>query len=218
MSTLPRLRRTLLSLSFALAVAAVPISQVAACSCAVGETADVIRGAQLAFIGTVADQRDTDVQNVIGGEMREYAFVVARANVPTDAITRVVAGTGDASCGITFANDEEWLILARRTPAGLETNLCSGNLLMTDIDAMDRAAIVDLLPAGPSTAPEPSEEPAELPAEPSAAAAEPSAAPAVSEETSPDVGERAVPLLVGGLAILLLAGVGLLAFSRRRSR
>lgn len=211
MSTLPRPWRTLLSLGFALAVAVVPVSQVAACTCGAGETADVIRAAQLAFIGTVADQRDTGVQGEFSGELREYSFVVARSNVPTDAVTRIVAGTSGPSCGIVFGNDEEWLIVARRTPAGLETNLCSGNLLMTDLGAVDRAAIADLLPvARPSAAPEASEEPAEAPTEPSDA-------PAGSGAASPEATDVAIPLMIGGLALLLLAGAGLRALSRHRA-
>lgn len=132
MSIPPRPWRALLSLGFALAVAAVPVSQVVACSCGVGETADVIRAAQLAFIGTVADQRDTGIQSEFSG---------------------------------------------------------------------------DLLPAaGPSTAPE---EPAEAPTDPSDA-------PAGSGAASPEATDLAIPLVVGGLAILLLAGAGLRGLSRRR--
>lgn len=167
-----------------------------------------LREAQLAFIGTVADQRDTGIQSEFSGELRDYAFVVARSNVPTDAVTRIVAGTSDRSCGITFGNDEEWLIVARRTPAGLETNPCSGNLLMTDLGAVDRAAIADLLPAAGLSA---------APGEPAEAPTDPSDAPAGSEAASPEATDLAIPLVVGGLAILLLAGAGLRGLPRRRA-
>lgn len=200
--------RPVMALGFVLALTAVPISRVAACSCGMGETADVIRAAQLAFVGTVADQRDSGVRSEFGGELREYAFVVARSNVPTDAVTLIVAGTAGPSCGIVFGDDEEWLIIASRTPAGLETNLCSGDVRMADLGAAERAAILELLPAEPSVEPGASEPAAEQPAEPS----DPSTA---EEEPSLDPGGIAVLLVVVALVSLLLAGVGLLAFARR---
>ena len=203
MSRLTPFIRTLLALGFGLMVAALPISQVAACSCGVGETADVIRRAQLAFVGTVADQRDTGRQNPFGDEMREYAFMVERSTLPTDEIATIVAGRSGPSCGITFANGEEWLVISRRTAEGLETNLCSGNLRMSDIGEDERAAIIDMMPSAPSATPGAAEVPSE-----------PSEAPAETAEPS-RTGSVAVPILIGGIGVLILGTAGLLLLRRR---
>jgi hypothetical protein len=53
-----RAGRILVSLAFALGLIAVPIVQVAGCSCAIAEPAASIRDGQLAFIGTVVDRRE----------------------------------------------------------------------------------------------------------------------------------------------------------------
>lgn len=188
----PRLTRALVSLAFALAMALVPLAQAAACSCAMSTTEQAISVAELAFTGTVADQRDLGEQNDFGASMREYAFVVERANVATHPVTRVVAGTGGGSCGMTFANGEEWLILSYRGADGLETNLCSGNLRLTDVAPDEQAAIDDLL----------SMVPAEAPTEPA--------------EGRPGPGAPPAPLLVEGAALALIGAVGFLAFRRGR--
>lgn len=197
MSTLPRLWRTLLALALGVLITSTPTARVAACSCGMAETAEAIRSAQLAFVGTVMDQRDTGRRNEIGDALREYAFTVERSTLPTGEIARIVAGSSGASCGITFANGEEWLILSQRTAEGLETNLCSGNVRMSDIGADERAAILEMLPSQPSATP---------------GAAEPAEAPAEREEVG--AGALPVPVLAGGLAILL-AGAAWFVMRRR---
>ena len=196
MSTLPRLWRTLPALALGVLVTSIPIARVAACSCGMAETAEAIRSAQLAFVGTVTDQRDTGRQSEFGDRMHEYAFAVERSTLPTDEVAVIVAGGNGASCGITFANGEEWLILSQRTAEGLETNLCSGNVRMSDIGADERAAILEMLPSQPSTTP----------------GAEPAEAPAEREEVG--AGALAVPVLAGGLAVLL-AGAAWFVMRRR---
>ena len=187
-----RITRPLLSLGFALAIGSVPLAQVAACSCAMSTTEQAIGAAELAFVGTVADQRDAGVRNDVGETLREYAFVVDRANAATDPVTVVLAGTGGASCGMTFANGEQWLILSHRGPAGLETSLCSGNVLLADIAPLDRAVIDDLLPTVPT----------EKGAEP---------------EPTTQIAVPPVPFLVAGAALALLGAVAFLAFRGGRS-
>ena len=202
MPTLPRLWRTLLALAFGVLVTSIPIARVAACSCGMGETAETIRRAQLAFVGTVTDQRDLGRHNEVGDVMREYAFEVARSTLPTGEIARIVAGSSGASCGITFAAGEEWLIIAQRTAEGMETNLCSGNVRMSDVGAGERAEILEMLPSQPSATPGT----AEAPSEPSA---EPSQTPEQVE-----AGTLAVGVAAGGLAVLL-AGAAWVVMRRR---
>lgn len=192
MPILPGPLRAMIALAFALAVAWVPLSQVAACSCAMAETAEAIRRAQLAFTGTVVDQRETGLSNELGDQTREYAFAVDRSSRPTDPVTTILAGSGGASCGITFSNGEEWLIVSNRGKAGMETHLCAGNVRLSDIGLEERAAIAELLrtvPGTPSAAPEPS-------------------TPAADS----------FPLLAGSAAVLLIGVAAYVAFRRDRAR
>lgn len=203
MPPLPRLWRTLLALAFGVLVTSIPMARVAACSCGMGETAETIRRAQLAFVGTVTDQRDLGRHNEFGDAMREYAFAVGRSTLPTGEIARIVAGSSGASCGITFAAGEEWLIVAQRTAEGMETNLCSGNVRMSDIGAGERAEILEMLPSQPSATPGTAE----------ALPSDPTEAPAETPERI-GAGTLAVGVAAGGLAILL-AGAAWFVMRRR---
>ena len=202
MPTLPRWWRTLLALAFGVLVTSIPIARVAACSCGMGETAETIRRAQLAFVGTVTDQRDTGRQSEFGDRMHEYAFAVERSTLPTDELAVIVAGSGGSTCGMTFANGEEWLIIAQRTAVGMETNLCSGNVRMSDVGARERAEILEMLPSQPSATPGTVEAPSE-----------PSARPAETPQQI-EAGTLAVSLVAGGLAVLL-AGAAWVLMRRR---
>lgn len=180
--------RFLVSVVFALSLSSLPAVQVAACSCAMGETEAQINAAQLAFVGTVVDQRETGAPNGIGDAMVEYAFEIERASGPTSGLTIVAAGSGGASCGITFANGEKWLvILPGRSDMG-DTHLCAGNLRMTDLDAAQRSEIEALLTSTPTLEPR--------------------------EQSSDALPGSMIALIVGGGAMLLLLGAGLLALRR----
>ena len=203
MSNLPRLGRTLLALAFGVLVTSIPIARVAACSCGMVETAEAIRSAQLAFVGTVTGQRDTGRQSEFGDRMHEYAFAVERSTLPTDEVAVIVAGSGGSTCGMTFANGEEWLVLSRRTAEGMETNLCSGNVLMSEIAEDERAAILEMLPSQPSASPGTAEAPSE-----------PSAAPDEAAERS-EADTLIILAGTGGLAILFAGAAALLVLRRR---
>lgn len=184
----PRLATVLTGLALALALVLVPAARVAACSCAMGETTDAIRAADLAFVGTVVDQRSTGGRPDLGDEEIEYAFAVDRASIPTPTITTVRAGNGGASCGITFARGESWLIIAQFGDGGPQTSLCAGNRTWADLGEEERQAVTDLLAAAPTDA-------------------------APESDEGADLGGLAVPVF-GIAALLLLAGVGWLAFRR----
>lgn len=182
--------RLLVAGALALAFMSVPVVRVAACSCAMGETDEQIRAARLAFVGTVVDQRETGARNGIGDAMVEYAFHVERSSAPTSAITVIEAGSGGASCGVSFGNGEEWLIIVPEPSDMGDTHLCAGNLPMADIDAGQRAQIESMLTVLPTEEPQ-SEAPGQPP-------------------------EAVIPLVGLGIALVLLAGVGFLAFRRDR--
>lgn len=183
--------RGLAAVALAVVLTAVPISRVAACSCAAFSTEEAIANAQLAFIGTVADQKEVGVRNDFGDEMRQYAFAVERATAATDAVAIVRAGTSGASCGITFANGERWLIIATRGQTGLETSLCSGNLRLADLEVAEAERISALLPP---------------------VSGEP---PASGEEFADEPGVPMGPIAIGAAA-LLLAAAAFVAFRHAR--
>ena len=172
--------------AFALVLSSLPVARVAACSCAMGQTDAQIRTARLAFVGTVVDQRETGGANPVGNAMVEYAFEVDRASGPTNALTVVSAGQGEASCGMTFATGEEWLIIVPPATDMGDTHLCAGNLRLADIGADERADIEALLPVIPAPAGEAAWRPPGW----------------------------AGPALLAGTTILLLAFAGLAAFRR----
>jgi hypothetical protein len=180
-----------LALSFALALAAVPISRVAACMCASGELPDAIHHADVAFVGVaqaMAEGPPADNQR-----RNLYRFSVERASRQTGATIEVAAWAGsDAGCGIEFEIGERWIVLATRWEGALDTNACTGNLRVDDLVAAERADLPRLLPVVPDAAPEPT----------SAAL------------------ERALPAIAIGLVVVALvatvAGVGAVTGRRKR--
>lgn len=187
-----RSRRVLVSAAFALGLISLPLVQIAACSCAMGETDAQIRSAPLAFMGTVVDQRATGARNPIGDTMVQSAFEVERASAPTNALTVIAAGTSGASCGITFATGEEWLVIVPESSEMGDTHLCAGNIRLSDISAEERADIEALLPVIPEAAP--------------------------SAEPAGPLSESMLPVLVVGAAVLGIVAIGVLAFRRQGAR
>ena len=142
------------ALGLTVALSAVPISRVAACSCASGALPDAIRGATIALIGTV--NRTADAAPDEFGPRVRYEFAVERASRQSPPTVEIVAEAGSGgSCGITFAMGERWLILAHSREGALQTNLCSSNMLMDDVPPADRASLPELMPFEPTVAPEP---------------------------------------------------------------
>ena len=74
---------------------------------------------------------------------------------------------------------------------------------MSDIGEDERAAIIDMMPSAPSATPGAAEVPSE-----------PSEAPAETAEPS-RTGSVAVPILIGGIGVLILGTAGLLLLRRR---
>ena len=183
--------RALASLAFAVAITSVPMARVTACTCAMGDLGAAMRDARLAFVGTVLDRRDTGALNELDGRLTDYAFRVERASAETPEITLVRAGGSEASCGVTFALGEEWLVVLPPRgdlgDRGVDTHLCAGNTRMVDIQPHHLADLNAVLTVAPT--------------------------PTQSDSGGAPVGV----LLAGGAVLLGWLGVALLA-SRRALR
>ncbi|HJP71942.1 MAG TPA: hypothetical protein VJ975_09505 [Candidatus Limnocylindria bacterium] len=135
--------RFLLALAAAFAFAALPIEQVAACSCAQLSVEEAAANAQVVFAGTVADEQpvargDGPIKAIAAtapmpGQLGAVLYTfkvdgVAKGDVG-DQIELLGGGDG-ASCGMSFGLGERWLVFASWDGAVHSTSLCSGNLLL----------------------------------------------------------------------------------------
>lgn len=171
-------------LALALGLCIVPIRQVAACDCAARDLPQAIAEAEVAIIGRLAGAGSA-ANPGLAAEPTEYVWAVERARDPMSAVTIAIAAWPDdgANCGISFAADERWLVLAFQSEGRLETNGCMSNV------PLDGAAaeVVDLV-----------ESQVAVPVDPQAAADAAGAPPG--------------PILVGLGALALVAAISYLAF------
>jgi hypothetical protein len=195
MRRIRRVVRSAIACAFALAATTIPISQVAACLCAGGELPVAIPNADVAFVGVAeatADGPPADNQR-----RTLYTFSVERASRETGPTIEVAAWAGSgSSCGIDFGMGERWVVLATRWEGALDTNLCSGNLRVDDLEPAQRADLPRLLPIVPEAAQE-----------------------RAPEQVSTAL-ERVLPAIAVGVAVLALVGavavVGIVAGRRNR--
>jgi hypothetical protein len=179
--------RGILALVVVLAAGALSPWRVAACSCVGGELPEMIRGADVAFVGT--PQRSAKAPRDELGPRNRYAFAVERANRETGATIEILAWSGgDAGCGIEFAIGERWLVLAHAQDGRLETNLCNGNVRVDELADPLRADLPQLLPLVPDPAPY---------------------EPATFEWAGPTLGVLAIVLLVGATSAFVFRRRGL---------
>lgn len=184
-----RAGRLLAALGLVLVTTVVPIRQVAACDCAFLDVAEAISEADAAIVGTLVGAGGSTPARPNGMESDPvaYTWAVDRSRDPLDGTQLVISAVPDdgGNCGMTFAADGRWLVLAYETDAGLETNGCMRNLPLADVGPDDLEAIENLVarPAG-------------------------AASPVGAELALPG------PVIVGGIAILLVALVSALAFRR----
>lgn len=133
--------RFLLALAMAFAMAAVPLEQVAACSCAQMSVDEAAANAQAVFAGTVVDERPVARDD---GPLRAVAATapmpgmdgrviytfkvdgVAKGDI--GAQVELLGGGNGGSCGMSFGVGERWLIFASWDGAVHTTSLCAGNL------------------------------------------------------------------------------------------
>lgn len=147
MAALHRLLRTVMTLCFALAVAAVPTSQVAACRCVAGAPAAMAANADAAFSGTVVDLQHPPVDPGTADQVIATFAVDSVAHGVLGDRVPVIAFVGEASCGMEFALEERWLIIADRDGAMLRTGLCDGGSRL-DIGQAPPLAMQPVSPSG----------------------------------------------------------------------
>lgn len=145
--------RLLFATAAAVGLSSVPISVALACSCMMpGTPAEAVAASDLAFVGTVVDITPVPDDPRGFGPTVRYAFRIERASADVDGDVvevRALGGDGGASCGFEFGAGERWFVGAQRTAAGLETGLCSGNLLIEELSDADFERVVDALPNRP---------------------------------------------------------------------
>jgi hypothetical protein len=139
--------RGLLSLATALLLTAVPITTVSACSCAMTELDQAVADADLAFIGRSISMEVGPAKDLGASVMTTWA--VERSRDPISAETVTIRSTPDdgANCGVTFATDERWLVLAYTGDGALETNGCMLNRRLDGSDPESEAAMASMFPA-----------------------------------------------------------------------
>ena len=182
--------RVVLAAVAAIGLGSVPVSVVLACSCMMpGTPEEVVAASDLAFLGTVVDTAPAPPDpNGFGSTVR-YAFQVERvsAEVEGDIVeVRALGGDGGASCGFEFGEGERWFVAAHRAEGGLETTLCSGNMLIEGMPDAEVERLADALPIRPTAAP----------------------------ASPPDGFLPPVAVLGAGAALLALVAVAFLAFRR----
>lgn len=180
--------RCLLAFLLGIGLLVVPTQRAAACDCALIEIPEAVRQADVAFVGTLVEQ-------LPGGDnfglptLDEWHWSVERSrDVGSDATLVVNATVNDgANCGVAFATDERWLVIASVHDGVLQTNGCQPNHRMDGSAPDTEALISELLPHAAATA---------------------------------EAAAFSVPLplvvVIGG--VVIVGGIGLLAFRREGSR
>lgn len=130
--------RLLAALGLVLAVSALPLATVSACSCAFLGYPEAVAEAELAFIGTVTDAAEpaAGVDPTLVDPLEvEYAFSVERAKSPMPASVTVRTVLGDGgNCGLDMDVGQRWLVIARAED-GIRTDLCTGSTLFDGLEA-----------------------------------------------------------------------------------
>jgi hypothetical protein len=154
--------RALAVLGLVLGASIVPMRQVAACSCAMTELPQAIEEAEVAIIGTLLGAGPAPPKAGVIAEPIEHVWSVERSRDAMSAITITIAASPDdgANCGVSFAADERWLVLAYQGDGGLETNGCMRNIRLADaspeeMDVIDSLVATSVAP-GPASGPAPS--------------------------------------------------------------
>ena len=135
--------RATLALVTALVLTAVPLWQVAACSCGSGPLREIVHLADVAFVGTPVTSTPLGTDE-LGDELVVTTWEVERARDPMNGSQIDVASALETgmNCGITFGEGERWLILASDHGRGLETSGCGQNSRLDGDEKDPIAAIV----------------------------------------------------------------------------
>lgn len=171
-------------MALAVGLLAVPVSRVAACSCAMTTLPEAVQEADVAFVGRLVDR-------VPGGDNfgfppdDEWRWAVESSRDPElgNEVAVIAAVEDGANCGVLFAPGERWLVLAHVGDGRLHTNGCAPHQRMDAAGPETDALVSGFVPVSGDP---PDAAPLQLPA----------------------------PVLVIGLTIGVVALVGLLAFRR----
>lgn len=124
--------RLLAALAIVIGVSAVPIAQVAACSCMAMGPEEAATMAEVVFAGTVVGEEPPAARDLLGPEpMGQVVYTFAVDGVAKGEVGAEVslgAGGDSAMCGMSFALNERWFIFATIQDGMLTTSLCAGNL------------------------------------------------------------------------------------------
>ena len=188
MTSLARLTLSLLVLAMAVAVPA----RVAACSCMEQTLAEAVRGADVAFVGTLAGT-DRPIPAAMQPGMEEivWSWDVERSRDGTESPQIQLAAWPDdgANCGVSFGLGERWLVIAHQSEGRLSSSSCSMNQLMDGSQPDVEAQIADMVTI---------------------------VSPTAAGETAAQSSSPSLPVLLVMGAIAFLAAVSAWAFSQRR--
>ncbi len=144
MAPLARLTLSLLVIAMVMAVPA----RVAACSCMEQTLADAVRGADVAFVGTLAGT-DRPIPAAVQPGMVEIVWTwdVERSQDKIDSAQIQLAASPDdgANCGVSFSRGERWLVIAHQSEGRLSSSSCSMNQLMDGSQPDVEAQIADMV-------------------------------------------------------------------------
>ncbi|MEU0482494.1 hypothetical protein ABZ260_25320 [Streptosporangium sp. NPDC006013] len=196
-----------------------------ACSCALLEPAEQVKGAAAVFTGTVVAARRVEGDPLGPPPPVVYTFRADQIyKGKASAEFEVATNADSAACGYNFVTGSRYLVFAAAGQSGLltadpgvalNTSLCAGNLLVSPGDAALRAG--DDLPSGESLA-------AELVTALGTATPPPATPPSTAVATpAPDAsGSGGQPIPIWIYAGVAVTGAGLTftgwRFSRRRGR
>ena len=139
----------LLALVLAAAAALIAPSTCAACSCIVQTFDEAVERAEVIFVGTVTARADGPTSEF--GPTIEYTFAVSEVyagSAPAEAVVRTADNS--AACGFAFEEGATYLVMAQSGAAGLETDLCTGTALVSDVAEADLESLGT--PSAPSGA------------------------------------------------------------------
>jgi hypothetical protein len=119
------LLRLLAAFAIVVALSAIPIAQVAACSCMAMTPGEAAAMAEVVFAGTAVSEE----RGPADPDAALYTFQVdGVAKGDVGSRVTVAAGGDSAMCGMSFGLNERWLVFATTQDGALTTSLCAGNL------------------------------------------------------------------------------------------
>ncbi len=147
---------TILAVAMGMAIAVSTPARVAACSCMEQTLAEAVRGADVAFVGTLAGT-DQAIPAAMQPGMSEIVWTwdVERSRDPTETAQLQLAAWPDdgANCGVSFGLGERWLVIAHQSEGRLSSSSCAMNQLMDGTQPDVEAQIVGMVTVVPAAEP-----------------------------------------------------------------